>query len=236
RGPSIGAARRNSGQLGKAHAEDGDGGARGDGDSPTSGWAARLSSLPADAPFLDLSAESFCDAVRRSALSKCIKCGAPLPPSGDCPSCQRSAERTQSRIPALLDKDLQFDRRRPNEAEAPPGPPPIPKRHPPGVVPNFERNLSSEADVARPAPAERPSLSPNQGLPASPTQRPSPSSNPLFPTSPSPRPSPSPTQGLPASPSARPSPSPTQGLPASPLTRPSPSPTQGLPASPSPRP
>ncbi len=44
-------------------------------------------------------------------MSKCLKCGAHLPPVGDCPRCALAAEPTVQR-PRLLGSDLQLDRRR----------------------------------------------------------------------------------------------------------------------------
>jgi len=46
-------------------------------------------------------------------LSKCLKCGAALPPVGECPTCAAAASQltTAPGLPSLLDKDIQIDRR-----------------------------------------------------------------------------------------------------------------------------
>ncbi|HYH99324.1 RDD family protein [Hyalangium sp.] len=46
-------------------------------------------------------------------MSKCLKCGAALPPVGECPACAAAAGKpaTPSAVPSLLDKDIQIDRR-----------------------------------------------------------------------------------------------------------------------------
>jgi uncharacterized RDD family membrane protein YckC len=74
-------------------------------------------------------------------LSKCLKCGAELPPVGECTACSAAASPPAS-APSLLDKDIHIDRRR------------TPERTPavPGPVPSF-------ADLAR-SPATPPGMTP----------------------------------------------------------------------------
>jgi resuscitation-promoting factor RpfA len=113
-------------------------------------------------------------------LSKCLKCGAELPPVGECSACAAATSRPVTPgVPGLLDKDIQIDRRRtpertpavsgpalPSFAElergpaAPPGmtprPPPVPQvqRIPtPPAVPQVQRIPTPPAvpQVAAPA-------------------------------------------------------------------------------------
>ena len=45
-------------------------------------------------------------------MSKCLKCGAALPPVGECPTCAAAASHPAvPGVPSLLDKDIQIDRR-----------------------------------------------------------------------------------------------------------------------------
>ncbi|WP_233591423.1 RDD family protein [Corallococcus sp. AB011P] len=47
-------------------------------------------------------------------MSKCLKCGASLPPVGDCPACAANAARPPAvaPLPSLLDRDIHIDRRK----------------------------------------------------------------------------------------------------------------------------
>jgi resuscitation-promoting factor RpfA len=44
-------------------------------------------------------------------LSKCLKCGAALPPVGECPTCAAASQPAAPGVPSLLNKDIQIDRR-----------------------------------------------------------------------------------------------------------------------------
>lgn len=45
-------------------------------------------------------------------MSKCLKCGAALPPVGECPTCAAAASQPAAPgVPSLLNKDIQIDRR-----------------------------------------------------------------------------------------------------------------------------
>ncbi len=102
-------------------------------------------------------------------MSKCLKCGAELPPVGECPACAAAVAASKPAtpaVPSLLDKDIQIDRRQtPERTPAVPGP----------AVPTF-------SDLARPAmppgmiPA-RPAVAPAQPqarVPSPPQAQPSP--------------------------------------------------------------
>ncbi|RKG69040.1 hypothetical protein D7V88_40380, partial [Corallococcus terminator] len=54
-------------------------------------------------------------------MSKCLKCGASLPPVGDCTACAATAARppTVAPVPSLLDRDIHIDRRKLGERTAP---------------------------------------------------------------------------------------------------------------------
>lgn len=81
-------------------------------------------------------------------LSKCLKCGASLPPVGDCPTCAAASQSAARAVPNLLDREIHIDRRRPDrgvdsDSEAvtiPAGPLPQPpgmtaRTTPPGMTP-----------------------------------------------------------------------------------------------------
>ncbi|NMO23064.1 hypothetical protein [Pyxidicoccus fallax] len=42
-------------------------------------------------------------------MSKCLKCGATLPPVGDCAACAVTVQNVP--VPSLLDRDIRIDRR-----------------------------------------------------------------------------------------------------------------------------
>lgn len=63
-------------------------------------------------------------------MSKCLKCGASLPPVGECPTCAAASQPAGRPVPSLLDKDIHIDRRRPDrDASAPAAP-----ATPPGMM------------------------------------------------------------------------------------------------------
>ncbi|MCP3139185.1 RDD family protein, partial [Pyxidicoccus sp. QH1ED-7-1] len=49
-------------------------------------------------------------------MSKCLKCGATLPPVGDCSACAITVHDTP--VPSLLDRDIRIDRRTPERTAA----------------------------------------------------------------------------------------------------------------------
>lgn len=83
-------------------------------------------------------------------MSKCLKCGAALPPVGDCPACAAAVARpaTPPAVPSLLNKDIRIDRRTPERTPAVSG----------VVVPSF-------GELAR-GPATPPGLTPVRPAPA----------------------------------------------------------------------
>ncbi len=91
-------------------------------------------------------------------MSKCLKCGAALPPVGECPACAATAGKaTTPAMPSLLDKDISIDRRRtPESTPAVSG----------AAVPSF-------SDLAR-GPVTPPGMTPARQAPApqSPPPRP----------------------------------------------------------------
>ncbi len=91
-------------------------------------------------------------------MSKCLKCGAALPPVGECPACAAATGKaTTPAMPSLLDKDISIDRRRtPESTPAVSG----------AAVPSF-------SDLAR-GPATPPGMTPARQAPApqSPPPRP----------------------------------------------------------------
>ncbi len=63
-------------------------------------------------------------------MSKCLKCGASLPPVGECPTCAAASQPAGRPVPSLLDKEIHIDRRRPDrDASAPAAP-----ATPPGMM------------------------------------------------------------------------------------------------------
>lgn len=122
-------------------------------------------------------------------MSKCLKCGAALPPVGECPTCAAAANQPAAPgVPSLLNKDLQIDRRSrtpestpavtgaavPSFAElerapAPSATPPgmMPARQaapPPGAVPPAMRP-APRSPTPMPIPAAPASMTPPQRMP-----------------------------------------------------------------------
>lgn len=85
-------------------------------------------------------------------MSKCLRCGATLPPVGECPHCAQQAQTpaaSSGAVPELLQKDLQLDRRgRPAGAT------------PPGLTPARPAPTRTQASItpapSQPAPAGGP--------------------------------------------------------------------------------
>ena len=120
-------------------------------------------------------------------MSKCLKCGASLPPVGECFTCAAASQPAGRPVPSLLDKDIHIDRRRPDrDASAPAAP-----ATPPGMM------------ARTPVP---PGMTPAQatprapGLPVMPPRPPAPAAHaPQAPAMPSahalrPQPAPAPVQ------------------------------------------
>ncbi len=97
-------------------------------------------------------------------MSKCLKCGASLPPVGDCPACAAAPQPALPSVPSLLDKEIRIDRRSPERAAGPAPVPPgmVPQRAPappPGVAPVAQRPAAQPpAPQAQAAAAPRPRL------------------------------------------------------------------------------
>jgi uncharacterized RDD family membrane protein YckC len=134
-------------------------------------------------------------------LSKCLKCGASLPPVGDCTACATTVRDTP--VPSLLDRDIRIDRRsgeRPSEpafveaAHAPPSVSPLaaplpapraaaPQPGHPGVA--APRMPSPQPGVAAPRPpqAAAPRATPVPGVaPVQPRATPVPGVAPVQPS------------------------------------------------------
>jgi len=92
-------------------------------------------------------------------VTKCLKCGAELPPQGECPQCAKGA-RPQP-LPGLLQKDLQLDRRGP--APRPAAPPA--NAPPPGLAARSPTAPPPRTAVPPPAGASSPPL-PQRAAPA----------------------------------------------------------------------
>ncbi|MCE9669238.1 RDD family protein [Myxococcus stipitatus] len=121
-------------------------------------------------------------------MSKCLKCGAQLPPVGECPACAAHAARQPAApaVPSLLDRDLQIDRRRSPDraddvpafadlgAQRPPPPPPsvapLAGPLPPPATPRAAPPMH-QPGVARPTPPGMTPAAP-RAAPAAPVAQP----------------------------------------------------------------
>lgn len=85
-------------------------------------------------------------------MSKCLKCGAALPPVGECTACAAvTSPPADTAVPSLLNKDIQINRRTPERT---------PAVVPSATVPGF-------ADLSRgPAPSVPPGMTPRAPTPA----------------------------------------------------------------------
>lgn len=94
-------------------------------------------------------------------MSRCLKCGDPLPVLGDCPAC-RSGQPRARRAPTLLSQELQLDRRGDAlgiDSRPPPQYPPRPS--PPPRRPSAQQPSPPHANTSLPdAPAEPQSAGP----------------------------------------------------------------------------
>ncbi|WP_224242220.1 RDD family protein [Hyalangium gracile] len=110
-------------------------------------------------------------------MSKCLKCGAALPPVGECPACAAAAAADtlpgHTAVPSLLDKDIHIDRRKTPERTPAVTEPAVPSfadlargpMTPPGMTParpaaapaprTQTPPLGSQAQVAPQPPAQR---------------------------------------------------------------------------------
>ncbi|MCY1074710.1 RDD family protein [Archangium lansingense] len=120
-------------------------------------------------------------------MSKCLKCGASLPPVGDCPTCVAASQPAARAVPSFLDKEIQIDRRRPDR-DAPAMPPisPAAAATPPGMTtraptpPGMTPAASRQQAPAQPAPRA-------PGLPVMPPRPQAPAAQQMAPA-PAPRP------------------------------------------------
>lgn len=106
-------------------------------------------------------------------MSKCLKCGAALPPVGECPSCAAAAGKpTAPGVPSLLDKDISIDRRRtPPESTAVTSPA-VPHfsdlargpAMPPGMMP-VRQAAAPQSAPPRPAMSQAPMAAPPPPIP-----------------------------------------------------------------------
>ncbi|WP_235216882.1 RDD family protein [Archangium violaceum] len=183
-------------------------------------------------------------------MSKCLKCGASLPPVGDCPTCAAASQPTARVVPSFLDKELQIDRRRPDRdaaamapgpAAAPPGMTARGATTPPGMTPAAGSRQQAPAPAAPRAPG-LPVMPPRSQAPAAPmAAAPAPRPQaPAAPVAPAPRAA-APRAPAPAQPAmARPpaAPAPAQAAAPRPPSAPSPTPSFNLPgvAAPAPTP
>ncbi len=161
-----------------------------------------------------------------------MKCGAPLPPVGECPTCVAATQPAARATPSLLDKEIQIDRRRPDRDAAAPAssaPPGMVARAPvpPGMTPANPQGPRPQA----PAPAAPRA----PGLPVMPPRAQAPAAQQQLAPAPSPRPQPqapaapaapraqAPAQAAAPRPSAPPQATPAFNLPgvAAPAARPS---------------
>ena len=114
-------------------------------------------------------------------MSKCLKCGAALPPVGECPSCAAAAGKaTTPAVPSLLDKDISIDRRRtPPESSAVVTTPAVPSftdlsrgpATPPGMTPAKQTTSSRPALSQAPGGAPPPMPQRTQAPPMTPQAR-----------------------------------------------------------------
>ncbi|ATB31132.1 RDD family protein [Melittangium boletus] len=105
-------------------------------------------------------------------MSKCLKCGAALPPVGECPACAAASQPASRAVPAMLDREIHIDRRRserdasevptlPGEQALPPGmiarpatpPGMLPAPRPQTPAPPTVRNVAPMVPAPRPPPA-----------------------------------------------------------------------------------
>ncbi|WP_239470059.1 RDD family protein [Archangium violaceum] len=177
-------------------------------------------------------------------MSKCLKCGAPLPPVGECPTCAAATQPAARAIPSLLDKEIQIDRRRPDReapAPAPSAPPGMMARAPvpPGMNPANPQGPRPQAPApAAPRAPGLPVMPPRPQAPAA-QMAPAPAPRPQAPAAPAAPRAQAPAQAAAPRPSAPPQATPSFNLPgvAAPAPRPSaPQPVVESAAAPAPAP
>ncbi len=112
-------------------------------------------------------------------MSKCLKCGAALPPVGECPACAAAAGKaTTPAVPSLLDKDISIDRRRTPESTPAVSGPAVPSfsdlargpATPPGMTPARQAAPPPPMPQRIPIPAQAPRVTPPAPAPSAPSQ------------------------------------------------------------------
>jgi resuscitation-promoting factor RpfA len=102
-------------------------------------------------------------------MSRCLKCGDPLPALGDCPAC-KSGQPQRRRVPALLSQELQLDRRGDTlgiDSRPPPQHPPrLPPKRPSAQQPAPNQARPSSSFPSAPAEALPPGAGPVTAAPA----------------------------------------------------------------------
>ena len=123
-------------------------------------------------------------------MSKCLKCGATLPPVGECPACAAAeGKATVPARPSLLDKDISIDRRRTPESTPAVTSPAVPSFNelargpatPPGMTPVRQAHAAPQPP-AMPPPQRIPIPAPAPALQTSPPPQAAPRMTPPAPT------------------------------------------------------
>ncbi len=165
-------------------------------------------------------------------MSKCLKCGAPLPPVGDCPTCAAASQHAARAVPSLLDKEILIDRRRPDRdaSATAPVPPPASPVTPPGMTARAPVPPGmSPAQTPRPA-APRAQAPSAPGLPVMPPRPPAPAAAPVAQAAQAPR-----APAMPSAHALRPQPFAAPGAPATPAPAQAAAPRPPAPSAPPPQ-
>jgi len=124
-------------------------------------------------------------------LSKCLKCGASLPPVGECPTCAAASQPAGRPVPSLLDKDIHIDRRRPDRDASAPAAPATPPGMmartpvPPGMTPAQATPRAPGLPVMPPRPPAPAAHAPQApAMPSAHALRPQPAPAPVPPRAP----------------------------------------------------
>lgn len=90
-------------------------------------------------------------------MSRCLKCGGPLPALGDCPACQQGQQgQPPRRVPPLLSQELKLDRRGDAVGVDSRPPPSVPPSRPGALRPPpaaARQNVPSTQNAVRPSAA-----------------------------------------------------------------------------------